>query len=96
MSACLSGCGRAVHWIDGGTTGQDNGVLLLRGYHHRLIHHSDWQVAVVDHVLGLRHPNSSTPNANPSGAADDTAYDDIAEGERWPATGHPACVRLRS
>jgi hypothetical protein len=32
-----------VSWVDGGATTQANGVLLC-GYHHRLIHHGDWQV----------------------------------------------------
>jgi len=34
-----------VHWADGGSTSLDNGVLLC-GHHHRLIHHSDWQVRI--------------------------------------------------
>jgi hypothetical protein len=31
------------HWIDGGRTALSNAVLLC-GFHHRLIHHSDWEV----------------------------------------------------
>jgi hypothetical protein len=31
------------HWAAGGPTSLDNTVLLC-GYHHRLIHHSDWTV----------------------------------------------------
>jgi hypothetical protein len=31
------------HWTDGGETNLTNAVLLCR-YHHRVIHHSDWQV----------------------------------------------------
>ena len=31
------------HWANGGSTSLDNAVLLC-GQHHRLIHHSDWQV----------------------------------------------------
>jgi hypothetical protein len=31
------------HWSAGGPTNVDNGVLLC-GFHHRLIHHSDWSV----------------------------------------------------
>ncbi|NJC65219.1 DUF222 domain-containing protein [Planosporangium flavigriseum] len=34
-----------VHWADGGTTSLDNAVLLC-GRHHRLIHHSPWQVRI--------------------------------------------------
>ncbi|NMN97359.1 HNH endonuclease signature motif containing protein [Antrihabitans stalactiti] len=54
------GCGRPAawcdahhiqHWIDGGPTDFDNLVLLCR-FHHRLIHHSEWEV-----VMGRdRHP----------------------------------------
>jgi hypothetical protein len=54
------GCGRPAawcdahhieHWIDGGPTDFDNLVLLCR-FHHRLIHHSEWEV-----VMGQdRHP----------------------------------------
>lgn len=39
------------HWIDGGPTDLDN-LVLLCGFHHRLLHHSDWEV-----VMGTdRHP----------------------------------------
>jgi hypothetical protein len=33
--------------VKGGPTTLDNTVLLC-GAHHRLIHHSDWKVAMVD------------------------------------------------
>lgn len=35
------------HWLDGGTTDLDNLVLLCRK-HHRLIHHSEWHVHIVN------------------------------------------------
>ena len=54
------GCGRPEswcdahhvhHWVDGGPTDLDNLVLLCR-FHHRLMHHTDWDV-----VMGTdRHP----------------------------------------
>jgi hypothetical protein len=34
-----------LHWSDGGPTDLSN-LVLLCGYHHRLIHHSDWQVKI--------------------------------------------------
>jgi hypothetical protein len=34
-----------VHWADGGPTSLNNAVLLC-GHHHRLIHHSEWQVRI--------------------------------------------------
>ncbi|OZF20516.1 HNH endonuclease [Rhodococcoides fascians] len=33
------------HWADGGPTDMDN-LVLLCGFHHRLIHHSDWDVFI--------------------------------------------------
>ena len=33
------------HWADGGTTELANAVLLC-GYHHRVIHHNQWQVRI--------------------------------------------------
>ncbi|MCZ4520063.1 DUF222 domain-containing protein [Rhodococcus ruber] len=33
------------HWGDGGPTDMDN-LVLLCGFHHRLIHHSDWEVFI--------------------------------------------------
>jgi hypothetical protein len=34
-----------VSWLDGGSTGPDNGVLLC-GHHHRTIHQGHWQVSI--------------------------------------------------
>ncbi|CAB4879504.1 unannotated protein [freshwater metagenome] len=48
------GCGRPAawteghhiwHWTDGGPTDMNN-LVLLCGFHHRLIHHSDWEVFI--------------------------------------------------
>ena len=48
------GCDRPPRWCDGhhilswllgGRTDLDNGVLLC-GHHHRLIHHSEWEVRI--------------------------------------------------
>lgn len=33
------------HWLDGGPTNMDNGVLLC-AFHHRLIHKGDWEVRI--------------------------------------------------
>lgn len=50
------GCGRPPgwtdahhieHWADGGETRVDN-LVLLCGRHHRVVHHDDWHVAIVD------------------------------------------------
>jgi hypothetical protein len=35
----------AFHWSDGGPTDLSN-LVLLCGYHHRLIHHTDWQIRI--------------------------------------------------
>ncbi|MBA2640533.1 MAG: HNH endonuclease, partial [Nocardioidaceae bacterium] len=37
-----------VHWVDGGPTTLDNGVLLC-GTHHRTIHRGDWHVQLGTH-----------------------------------------------
>jgi hypothetical protein len=31
------------HWVDGGTTELDN-LALLCAHHHRVIHHTPWQI----------------------------------------------------
>ena len=46
------------HWIDGGRTDLDN-LVLLCGFHHRLIHHSDWEVAIGTD----RHPEFTPPRS---------------------------------
>ncbi|WP_420879691.1 DUF222 domain-containing protein [Rhodococcus sp. (in: high G+C Gram-positive bacteria)] len=45
------------HWADGGPTDLDNLVLLCR-YHHRLLHHSHWQVK----IGADRHPWFTPPS----------------------------------
>jgi hypothetical protein len=35
----------ALHWSDGGPTNLSN-LVLLCSYHHRLIHHTDWQIRI--------------------------------------------------
>ncbi len=32
-----------IHWADGGTTELDN-LALLCGHHHRIIHHTPWEI----------------------------------------------------
>ncbi|MGH8839127.1 MAG: DUF222 domain-containing protein [Jiangellaceae bacterium] len=45
-----------VHWADGGSTDLDN-LVLLCGYHHRVIHHQGWQVT----MAADRHPEFRPP-----------------------------------
>ena len=57
-----------VHWCEGGTTCLANGVLLC-GHHHRLIHHSEWQVYIaadgMPEFIPPAHVDSSrTPRRN--------------------------------
>ncbi|HEY0497537.1 MAG TPA: DUF222 domain-containing protein [Kutzneria sp.] len=53
-----------VHWADGGPTSLDNTVLLC-GHHHRVIHHSGWEVVMVQQKPEFRTPPYLT-GANPS------------------------------
>ncbi len=43
------------HWADDGPTEPDN-LVLLCGRHHRLIHHSEWECAIVDGRAEFRPP----------------------------------------
>ena len=52
----FSGCNRRAerchghhvhHWVDGGATCLTN-LCLLCTFHHRLVHHGDWQVEMID------------------------------------------------
>jgi Domain of unknown function (DUF222)/HNH endonuclease len=44
------------HWADGGNTDLDN-LVLLCGYHHRVVHHGGWQVI----MAADRHPEFIAP-----------------------------------
>jgi hypothetical protein len=64
------GCGRmrwlhahhVVHWADGGSTDADN-LILLCGYHHRLVHERQWQVDPQSHEFV--RPNGRTYHPRP-------------------------------
>ncbi|HEV7898594.1 MAG TPA: HNH endonuclease signature motif containing protein, partial [Planosporangium sp.] len=69
------GCGRPprwcdghhiTHWADGGPTTLANAVLLC-GFHHRLIHHSPWQVSInpADGLPEFTPPAYLDPNQRP-------------------------------
>uniref|UniRef100_UPI0038CDABAE HNH endonuclease signature motif containing protein n=1 Tax=Speluncibacter jeojiensis TaxID=2710754 RepID=UPI0038CDABAE len=72
--AALPGCGRPaawtdahhiVHWANGGPTDLANMVLLCR-YHHRLIHHSEWDVIMgPDGYPWFLPPRSRDPDRQP-------------------------------
>ena len=42
------------HWAKGGDTGVEN-LVLLCGFHHRVIHHGDWEVSMVEGKPVFRH-----------------------------------------
>jgi hypothetical protein len=50
------------HWINHGPTDLNN-LVLLCGYHHRLVHHSEWQVRI--------NPKDGLPEFIPPGYIDD-------------------------
>jgi hypothetical protein len=66
------GCGRlrwlhahhVVHWADGGPTDADN-LMLLCGYHHRLVHERGWSVQPGTHVFVRPDGRSYEPRPEP-------------------------------
>ena len=52
------------HWIDGGRTDLDNTVLLCRR-HHRLLHHSAWQVRITKGLPEFIPPTWIDPHQLP-------------------------------
>ncbi|HEY3259894.1 MAG TPA: HNH endonuclease signature motif containing protein, partial [Pseudonocardiaceae bacterium] len=52
------------HWADGGPTNLTN-VVLLCGRHHRLVHHSDWDCAIVDGHAKFYPPTYIDPSRRP-------------------------------
>ena len=49
------------HWIDGGETAPENCVLLC-SYHHTLVHHSGWEILMIDGLPWFRPPVWLDPN----------------------------------
>ena len=49
------------HWIDGGETEPENCVLLC-SYHHTLVHHSGWEIIMIDGLPWFRPPAWLDPN----------------------------------
>ena len=60
------------HWADGGPTSLDN-LVLLCGYHHDLLHHSDWTVAIIDGRPAFTPPAWLDPLRRPRGPTDPEA-----------------------
>ncbi len=52
------------HWIDGGATDIDNGVLLC-GYHHRVIHKNEWVVHIAGGLPEFIPPRTIDPHRKP-------------------------------
>ncbi|WP_246442027.1 HNH endonuclease signature motif containing protein [Rhodococcus triatomae] len=73
------------HWADGGPTDLDN-LVLLCGTHHRLLHTTDWEVAIGK----TRHP-VFTPPASVDPAREAIAVRTSAAGRRKPHGRRGAC-----
>lgn len=54
------------HWADGGSTSVDNLVMLCRA-HHRLCHHSEWQIRIRDGTPEFIPPKWLEPSQKPRG-----------------------------
>ncbi|HEY3260315.1 MAG TPA: DUF222 domain-containing protein [Pseudonocardiaceae bacterium] len=52
------------HWADGGATALDN-LVLLCGRHHRLVHHSEWECAIVNGRAEFYPPGYIDPLRKP-------------------------------
>lgn len=52
------------HWQDGGETALDNLTLLCR-FHHQLVHHGHWTVAIVDGLPWFTPPSWIDPDRQP-------------------------------
>ncbi|NYD36061.1 DUF222 domain-containing protein [Actinomycetospora corticicola] len=52
------------HWAHGGDTALDNLVCLCR-YHHDLVHHAGWDVAMIDHQPWFTPPAWLDPTRTP-------------------------------
>ncbi|HEY3262278.1 MAG TPA: DUF222 domain-containing protein, partial [Pseudonocardiaceae bacterium] len=52
------------HWADGGPTDLHN-LVLLCGSHHRLVHHSEWDCAIVDGHAEFYPPAYIDPSRRP-------------------------------
>ncbi|OZC59152.1 HNH endonuclease [Rhodococcus sp. 06-470-2] len=73
-TCAFPGCGKPAawteahhirHWADGGPTDMNN-LVLLCGFHHRLIHHSDWEVFIgVDNHPWFVPPATVDPYRQP-------------------------------
>jgi hypothetical protein len=53
-----------VHWADGGPTDADN-LILLCGYHHRLVHERGWRVEPGSHEFVRPDGRSYRPRLEP-------------------------------
>ncbi|OZD84101.1 HNH endonuclease [Rhodococcus sp. 05-339-2] len=73
-TCAFPGCGKPAawteahhiwHWADGGPTDMNN-LVLLCGFHHRLLHHSDWEVFIgVDNHPWFVPPATVDPYRQP-------------------------------
>ncbi|OZC69046.1 HNH endonuclease [Rhodococcus sp. 06-462-5] len=73
-TCAFPGCGKPAswteahhiwHWADGGPTDMNN-LVLLCGFHHRLLHHSDWEVFIgIDQHPWFVPPASVDPYRQP-------------------------------
>ncbi len=67
-----------VHWADGGRTDLTN-LVMVCGFHHRLVHEGGWRVAITDGAVVWSDPLGVPATVEPLGGSADKLVSEIGE-----------------